>query len=48
MTCDTINGKVVHWAAEMHAEEYKSGKLSRREFLARATALVLHPRRHME
>ncbi|MCJ8334974.1 MAG: ABC transporter substrate-binding protein [Epibacterium sp.] len=28
-----------HWAAEMHAEEYKNGKLSRREFLTRTTAL---------
>lgn len=39
MTKDTINGKPVHWAAEMHAEEVKAGKLSRREFLARATML---------
>lgn len=39
MTKETINGKPVHWAAEMHAEEVKSGKLDRREFLARATAL---------
>ncbi|WP_170608172.1 ABC transporter substrate-binding protein [Ruegeria arenilitoris] len=29
----------VHWAAEMHAQEYRDGKLSRREFMARATAL---------
>ncbi len=29
----------MHWAAEMHAQEYRDGKLSRREFLARATAL---------
>ena len=29
----------VHWAAEMHAEEYRAGKLSRREFLTRSTAL---------
>ena len=37
MTVQTINGKPVHWAAEMHAEEYREGKLSRREFLTRAT-----------
>lgn len=35
----TINGKPVHWAAEMHAREYREGKLSRREFLTRATML---------
>ncbi|KIC44239.1 MAG: ABC transporter substrate-binding protein [Ruegeria sp.] len=29
----------VHWAAEMHAQEYRDGHLSRREFIARATAL---------
>ncbi len=29
----------VHWAAEMHAQEYRDGKLSRREFLTRATGL---------
>lgn len=28
-----------HWGAVMHAEEYRDGKLSRREFLTRATAL---------
>lgn len=28
-----------HWAAEMHAQELKAGKISRREFLTRATAL---------
>jgi peptide/nickel transport system substrate-binding protein len=39
MTKDTINGKPVHWAAEMHAEEVKAGKLSRREFMTRATML---------
>ncbi len=39
MTHQTINGKPVHWAAEMHAQECKEGKLSRREFLTRATAL---------
>jgi len=34
---DTING--LHPAALMYAEEVKAGKLSRREFLARSTAL---------
>jgi peptide/nickel transport system substrate-binding protein len=29
----------IHWAAGMYAEECKAGKLSRREFLARTTAL---------
>ncbi len=28
-----------HWAAGMYAKEFKEGKLSRREFLARSTAL---------
>ncbi|WP_371038437.1 ABC transporter substrate-binding protein [Rhodosalinus sp. FB01] len=35
----TINGKPVHPAAIMYAEEFKAGKLSRREFLARASSL---------
>ena len=39
MTHDTINHKPVHRAAEMHAREYREGKLSRREFLTRATML---------
>ncbi len=39
MTSQTINGKPIHWAAEMHAREYRDGKLSRREFLTRATML---------
>lgn len=39
MNHQTINGKPVHWAARMHAEEYRQGKLSRREFLTRATML---------
>ncbi len=39
MTHPTINEKPVHWAAEMHAREYLEGKLDRREFLTRATAL---------
>ncbi|MFV2001404.1 MAG: ABC transporter substrate-binding protein [Paracoccaceae bacterium] len=38
MSADTINGKPMHPAAKMYAEECKSGKLSRREFLTRATA----------
>ena len=33
------NSKTKHKAAEMYAEELKAGKLSRREFLARTTAL---------
>lgn len=36
---DTINGKPVHPAALMFAEEAKAGKLARREFLAYATTL---------
>ncbi|WP_299663427.1 ABC transporter substrate-binding protein [uncultured Ruegeria sp.] len=39
MKYKAINGKPVHWAAEMHAQEYRDGNLSRREFLARVTAL---------
>ncbi|AHD01013.1 ABC transporter substrate-binding protein [Leisingera methylohalidivorans] len=39
MTNDTINGAPVHWAAKMHAKEVLDGKLDRREFLTRATAL---------
>ncbi len=35
---DTKLGKI-HPAALMHADEYRAGKLSRREFLTRATAL---------
>ncbi len=35
----TFTGGPVHWAAEMHAQEYRDGKLSRREFLTRATGL---------
>lgn len=33
--------KAVHPAALMHADEYRDGKISRREFLTRATALGL-------
>ncbi|NOX73994.1 MAG: diguanylate cyclase, partial [Alphaproteobacteria bacterium] len=39
MTKDTIHGKELHPAVEMYAGEFKAGKLSRREFLARASAL---------
>ena len=39
MTTTTLKSSTPHWAAEMHAQELKSGKLSRREFLTRATAL---------
>jgi len=38
MTSDTINGKPIHKAALMYADECKAGKLSRREFLTRSTA----------
>ncbi|MEM7091083.1 MAG: ABC transporter substrate-binding protein [Pseudomonadota bacterium] len=39
MTKDVNEKTPNHWAAEMHAQEYRDGKLSRREFLARTTAL---------
>lgn len=39
MNNPTLNAKPIHPAAQMHAQEYKDGKLSRREFLTRATAL---------
>ncbi len=39
MSDRTPTGASVHWAAEMHAQECRDGKLSRREFIARATAL---------
>lgn len=39
MTNETTNGQPIHWAAKMHAQEVAVGKLSRREFLTRATAL---------
>lgn len=35
----TIDDKPIHWAAKMHAQEFADGKLDRREFLSRATAL---------
>ena len=37
MTQSTINGKPIHKAAKMYAKEFKEGKLSRREFLARSS-----------
>jgi peptide/nickel transport system substrate-binding protein len=39
MTQDTINGKPIHKAAYSYAEDYKAGKLSRREFLTYASTL---------
>lgn len=39
MTQELMNGGRVHPVAKMYAEEVKAGKLSRREFMARATAL---------
>ncbi|WP_281972212.1 ABC transporter substrate-binding protein [Ruegeria faecimaris] len=39
MKHQTITGAPIHRAAEMHAQEYRDGQLSRREFLARVTAL---------
>lgn len=39
MKNQTTTGAPIHWAAEMHAQEYRDGKLSRREFLTRATGL---------
>ncbi|WP_421704219.1 ABC transporter substrate-binding protein [Aliiroseovarius sp.] len=39
MTDQTINGKPMHPAAEMYAQECREGQMDRREFLARATAL---------
>ncbi|MEM8632074.1 MAG: ABC transporter substrate-binding protein [Pseudomonadota bacterium] len=41
MSNQTINGKPMHPAAKMYAQEFKDGKLSRREFLARSSALGL-------
>ena len=35
----TSKARPVHWAADMYAAEFREGKLSRREFLARTTAL---------
>lgn len=39
MTTDNIENTITHWGAEMHAQEHKDGKISRREFLTRASAL---------
>ncbi|MBV0911976.1 ABC transporter substrate-binding protein [Anianabacter salinae] len=39
MTFAPDTAKPIHSAARMHASEFKAGKLSRREFLTRATAL---------
>ena len=39
MTKRTINGKPLHRAVKMFASECRAGQLSRREFLARASAL---------
>ncbi len=39
MKNETTKAASIHWAAKMHAEEVNQGKLSRREFLARSTAL---------
>ena len=41
MSYETINRRPAHKAALMYAEEFKQGKLSRREFLGRASALGL-------
>ncbi len=40
MSKQTINGKPLHSAIATYADEFKAGELSRREFLARASALV--------
>ncbi|MGV6805533.1 MAG: ABC transporter substrate-binding protein [Ruegeria sp.] len=39
MKTKTLTGAPMHWAAEMHAQEYRDGKLNRREFLTRTTSL---------
>ncbi|WP_170764566.1 ABC transporter substrate-binding protein [Ruegeria lacuscaerulensis] len=39
MTDNRLSENPIHWAARMHAQEYRDGKLSRREFLTRATGL---------
>jgi peptide/nickel transport system substrate-binding protein len=39
MTQNLMNGGRIHPVAEMYADEVKAGKLSRREFMSRATAL---------
>lgn len=39
MTRDTLTGGRIHPAAHIHARDYRDGKLDRREFLARTTAV---------
>ncbi len=39
MTNTTLNGKHMHPAVEMYAQECREGQMSRREFMARATTL---------
>jgi len=39
MTLTTTTSKTLHPAADMYAKEFNEGKLSRREFLSRSTAL---------
>jgi peptide/nickel transport system substrate-binding protein len=39
MNKKTLNGKPMHKAVHMYAKEFSEGKLDRREFMARATAL---------
>jgi peptide/nickel transport system substrate-binding protein len=41
MTTKTLTGAPVHSAVEMYAEEFKAGKLDRREFMSRATMFGL-------
>ena len=41
MTHETLTGAPVHSAAKMYAEEFKAGKLDRREFMSRATMFGL-------
>ena len=36
---DTKSTATIHPVAQMYADEFKAGKLDRREFLARSTAL---------
>ncbi len=39
MSKQTTNSTAIHEKVKMYADEFKSGKLSRREFVTRATAL---------
>ena len=43
-TMTTTDTRPLHWAATMYADECRQGKLSRREFLTRTTALGVSPR----